>query len=435
MTNEHDVTLETDHLEEVIETPPPEKPVVVIQYRTRGVPWFLFVPLLLLVPLSAVAIYHRVTSRARAAIVPTPAQPQVTVKPEQTSASKDLKAVKPGTHGAAPLSPLAGGLAGETLLPLALNSQPIAPGSLPIWPSPAAKSEPAGPTASAAPKPADPSAASVPPPASNTAKPPDPAAAPKAAPSRTQPEPRSAVAVGFSLPRAGADDDNPFSELDIARNRPGDLLGQPSDPSSAGPSTAASAPDDRPQPTKEELMDDIQAEAAEKRSELKQLRHLKDHARDEIEAESLARTEEDRAAFRRELLDILKSGSKKVGQEINDLCDKYGRNYDPELRNRVFRSLGKAKGRTTRDAKVKMLRQFGVPEPGILDYLANAMNFTMNSRTGPRNVDEVRVSAARQLLQIKLTGDPGSAGGPQTQGGRAAGAGGPGSAPGPAQGR
>ena len=39
MTDEHgEVTLETDHLEEVIDTPPPGQPVVVIQYRTRGFP-------------------------------------------------------------------------------------------------------------------------------------------------------------------------------------------------------------------------------------------------------------------------------------------------------------------------------------------------------------------------------------------------------------
>ena len=39
MTEEENVSLETDHLEEVIETSPPSQPVVVIQYRTRGVPW------------------------------------------------------------------------------------------------------------------------------------------------------------------------------------------------------------------------------------------------------------------------------------------------------------------------------------------------------------------------------------------------------------
>ena len=54
------LNLETDHLEEVIESPPPGQPVVVIQYRTRGVPWYLALPLLVLVPLGAVAVYHRV---------------------------------------------------------------------------------------------------------------------------------------------------------------------------------------------------------------------------------------------------------------------------------------------------------------------------------------------------------------------------------------
>ena len=37
--------LETEHLQEVIETSPPAQPVVVIQYRTRGVPWYLVLTL------------------------------------------------------------------------------------------------------------------------------------------------------------------------------------------------------------------------------------------------------------------------------------------------------------------------------------------------------------------------------------------------------
>ncbi len=64
------LSLETDHLEQVIESPPPAQPVVVIQYRSRGVPWYLVLPLLIVVPLGAVGIYHRVVSRADAIFCP-----------------------------------------------------------------------------------------------------------------------------------------------------------------------------------------------------------------------------------------------------------------------------------------------------------------------------------------------------------------------------
>src|SRR5271165_5995405 len=65
-----DLNLETDHLEEVIESPPPSQPVVVIQYRSRGVPWYLVLPLLVLVPLGAVAVYHRLYARTHRTFVP-----------------------------------------------------------------------------------------------------------------------------------------------------------------------------------------------------------------------------------------------------------------------------------------------------------------------------------------------------------------------------
>ena len=81
-----DLNLETDHLEEVIESPPPAQPVVVIQYRTRGVPWYLVLPLLVLVPLGAVAVYHRVSSRVRYPLVPPPSADQSTRKAAERQA-------------------------------------------------------------------------------------------------------------------------------------------------------------------------------------------------------------------------------------------------------------------------------------------------------------------------------------------------------------
>ena len=130
-----DLNLETDHLEEVIESPPPAQPVVVIQYRTRGVPWYLVLPLLVLVPLGAVAVYHRVSSRVRYPLVPPPSADQSTRKAAERQAV-------PAALSEASVSATLQGLPSATIVdlgaPLALNSQPIAPGSLPaVLPSPA----------------------------------------------------------------------------------------------------------------------------------------------------------------------------------------------------------------------------------------------------------------------------------------------------------
>ena len=136
-----DLNLETDHLEEVIESPPPAQPVVVIQYRTRGVPWYLALPLLVLVPLGAVAVYHRVSSRVRYPLVPRPSADQSTRKAAERQAV-------PGALSKASVNAALQGLPSASIVdfgaPLALNSQPIAPGSLPAVlpaPAPAAKAD------------------------------------------------------------------------------------------------------------------------------------------------------------------------------------------------------------------------------------------------------------------------------------------------------
>jgi len=56
-----------------------------------------------------------------------------------------------------------------------------------------------------------------------------------------------------------------------------------------------------------------------------------------------------------------------------------------------------------------MLRLYGVPEAGILDFLANEIHYMINTRSGPRDSNEVRIDAAKQLLRIALVKDAGGA--------------------------
>ena len=128
-----DLNLETDHLEEVIESPPPAQPVVVIQYRTRGVPWYLVLPLLVLVPLGAVAVYHRVSSRVRYPLVPPPSADQSTRKAAERQAV-------PAALSEASVSAALQGLPSASIGDLALPGAQFAadrPGSLPaVLPAP-----------------------------------------------------------------------------------------------------------------------------------------------------------------------------------------------------------------------------------------------------------------------------------------------------------
>src|SRR5271166_3709726 len=421
-----DLNLETDHLEEVIESPPPAQPVVVIQYRTRGVPWYLVLPLLVLVPLGAVAVYHRVSSRVRYPLVPPSSADQSTRKAAERQAVPG--ALSEASVSAA-LQRLPSASIGDLGAPLALNSQPIAPGSLTaVLPAPAAKADltkPASPAAAtpAATKEGEPSksagssdlakaapgvtVASTPPPATTLVKEPGPQAAATTPVDATRPAPRGTVAIGFSVP---ADNDSPFAELDISRRLPASTPDQEQAAASNGPAAASDpSPDRQPQPTQDQLLQDIQAEAAEKNAELKQRRDLKDRAREVVDSESQARVEDQRAAFRRDLREAIKLSRKEAATQIDDLCNRYGRNYSDGLRSKARYLLERYGGKMSREAKVRMLRFHGVPEAGILDFLANDIHFMINTRNGPRDSNEVRIDAAKQLLRIALVKDAGGA--------------------------
>ncbi len=214
------------------------------------------------------------------------------------------------------------------------------------------------------------------------------------------------MAVGFSVPSS---DDNPFAELNISRGQPGTDQEHSAALDGTAPGGEA-APDLQPPPTEEQLRQDIEAEAAEKANELKERRDLKNRARDVIDSETQARVEDERAAFRRDLREAIKLTRREASVQIDELCNRYGRNYSEELRNKARFLLEHYGGKMSREAKVRMLRLAGVPEPGILDFLANEIHHSLaGTRRGPRDSFEVRIDAAKQLLNMKLSKDAGIA--------------------------
>jgi hypothetical protein len=390
----------------------PGQPVVVIQYRTRGLPWYLVLPMLVLVALGAVSFYHNFL-RSRSRLVPvddsSPTRNPGKARPAELASSGPVPP-NPFDNGPGALALPFGGIPG----PLSLNSQPL-PKAVTPAPGTEVKSEnpvlvPAavaakddrtssGPPAGMA----APGAAKMPPPT-----PPTPVTKegrgdhPRVAPSgqpTSRPDERVPLAVGFSVP---TDEDNPFSVFPISR-APADR--KPSEPPPDDPAMdrAEARPEtDHPVPTRDQVFDEIRAEADEKKAELKEVRGLKERAREEVAAESLQRLEAQRVDFRQQLEEILKSGSPTMGKEIDELCDKFGRAYDPLIRKKASYVLSHLTGKLTLQTKVKVLRKVGVPEPGVLDFLANELHHYVNSRNGPRDKDDVRVHAARQLLLMRL---------------------------------
>ena len=54
-----EVSLDTDRLEQLLEVPAPAQPVVMIEYRNRGVPWWVLVPLVVLRPAGGGHCYYQ----------------------------------------------------------------------------------------------------------------------------------------------------------------------------------------------------------------------------------------------------------------------------------------------------------------------------------------------------------------------------------------
>src|SRR5262245_50423926 len=105
----------------------PAPPVVVVQYRTRGLPWAVVIPLLLLVPAGAVSVYHNAiidSGRGRPS-QSTAARSQVALPasaPAGATATREITSKSASPAGSNP--------PGELVGPLSLNTQPIAPAAL-----------------------------------------------------------------------------------------------------------------------------------------------------------------------------------------------------------------------------------------------------------------------------------------------------------------
>jgi hypothetical protein len=177
-------------------------------------------------------------------------------------------------------------------------------------------------------------------------------------------------------------------------------------PPRAEPEPEAPAPAPAPAPTRDEVMEDIIHEAERKETERQRLENLKPKLGVMALADQIRKSQGQRAAFHDDLRQILMNPTDDPGKDIRDLCDQYGRETRVEIERAVDRALSTSHSRLSRRAKVKMMRDLGLPEPRILDFLAHEMDLRVNSRGGPRDRNEVRVQAARLLLMMPVATTP-----------------------------
>ncbi len=170
------------------------------------------------------------------------------------------------------------------------------------------------------------------------------------------------------------------------------------------------------EPSRDDVLRDIQREAEENDIRRQDMEGLKNNARGLLLTEAIARVEEKRAPFRKELSQLIAELGNDAGEEIEKLCDRYGKEALPQVKIAYARSLRAAPKRLTQQGRVELMRSLGVPEPLILDQLCHDFDKLINTRGGPRTEREVRVRAAQSLLRIPLTPPrrlPSGAGGPR----------------------
>lgn len=367
-------------------------PMIVIEYRNRGILSRLMPPIVILLATIAIMAYQRrtpvplavlrgpavapsnepvqaanpVTGQASASAIATQADPsRDRAKPDVRQSAPDVSQ-NPPREAVPPSNP-------EPLKPeppfSASNASPTAPEGTPAAPSAEA-------LASLSPFEFDPEDGLRP-----IALEPD---------SSARAEPSSPYTAGEFAPPAGRGRAVVLQGRDemTPPGPQGDRPGEESNP--AG------------EITKEEVLNDIEREAAQAKEQQKNLEELKPKARAMLLAETLARVQASRTPFRNELREALRAFGPNAGPEIDRICSQFGREMIPETKLVYYRAQRSVPKRMTRADEVNFMRACGLPEPVILDFLAHKLHKTINTRGGPRDENGVRINAAQMLLGIPL---------------------------------
>jgi hypothetical protein len=403
MSLDQEFTLEPDDRTPEADPPAaPAVPLVVIQYRNRGIHPAFLVPLLIVV----------IGSTVLALKFPPVAHPRVVsvsaTEPRPTSEARkaDRRPVRePGAAAAEPAPVRA------EYEPIVLRSQGLpSPASAFGTEPPAKPSVAEGVVAVAATAPAPPverAALDVPALQPPQLAPRPAGALPGAKPAgdgaaRDPAAPRPPVSP-FELVPAGGDRAGTAAPAPTAAAQPGRRPAVGFTPP-AEDEPGDDGPGDQPKMSKADVEADIEREAAEKRAERRPIAPEDPKSRLEELADAITRAHQQRVVFHAELDRLVTSGPQQgTGAAIERLCAQYGRNPPAAIRKFVTHEVATSTVRMTTRDRVEMMRRFGIPEPSILDFLCQQVERrTLNARGGPKTQDDVRVRAAKQLLAIPI---------------------------------
>ncbi len=397
MKIDNDPMLESDHLEELLETPAPSPPVVVVQYRNRGVPSWIFVPVVVLIPLAFV-FYHRMF-----------------VEPNRVRAAQDRALLLRQIEADRANQPLVReNGASTTVLP---KPDPVTSAAgTPVADETKAVSDPSKSGAEVASLPAQSQATRV-----GTASPNPPGIIGQSGPipslrpvsdNRSPFEPpisTDGIGSTANVGNAGKTSSTPTGDLTGSAAQ-GAIQGQlpagksdigRSDPAGdPGPGAQVAVGDGRigpqalpPLPTREEARREIEEEANKREAAIMaQLENKNSDLRSKWLEEQLK--------FRQELAEVVHSKGIQSGPDIATLDKRYGYQGDPVLYQVAYQKWRLAK--KSEKAKVDDARLHELPESAIFEFMCASLHTTIGTRGGPRDENEVRVRAAKLLLKYPL---------------------------------
>ncbi|MGP0066866.1 MAG: hypothetical protein ACLQGP_25155 [Isosphaeraceae bacterium] len=414
MSDDADNLLEVDRIDEVLEGTDQPQPVVVIQYKKKGLPSSWVMALFVLIPIGGMLFYYhrevkRLESKERAAKrdfeswkerfrIETVQEELIPIK-RVIAGSSSAESAGPILDKSSAIPPDSGNGKGASvgiiesrvlLHPVGMVTVPETKSSLTVASSavdaPAQSLDPSPSTPSsmepAKTQPNDsPSPLEASPLGSVEPSGPSLGAATVGAPSVVQPSPATSPA------RADVAD---------ARAQPSPI--EPgSGPAATGgpPGTPVAVQPEPPLPSKEETLRMIEEEAAQKKDEIR--RQVSDQA---VEIRRLR--DEERLRFHRELREALDSFGRQAGPAIDQLCVRYG--YESDSR-RVSQGTQFWFASTKPFAyRARWIREkLDLPETAILNFISDGLYARLHTPGGPRDRNELRVRAAHILLTCSPT--------------------------------
>jgi hypothetical protein len=370
MKSDHEASRESNRPDEARDATKPPRQVVVVNYGNRKLLLWVVVVFSVVVSICGILIYHRLVIEPDLARATEEAQALL----DGINENQDRAAKQATTQPSGPLA--------SSSTPKSANST----GAVVPQPSPIAKTAAPLPRDAAAPSlaqrdnaPSRPSVAKLPEPPAPVATPAKPKSDGQSkvvkSESTTKAVKQQSVVVTPSPPRA---------EPESAPAR------KPQPAVSSGPVVAQ---EPKPAPPKEEVPRPIPEETPDKRAEA-------DPQQETPQPDPGALKYEERLRFREELKIALQQGGNQAGTEIDKLLQQYRYNGNDDKLKQASRTW--FFGRISRPAKVRWIRSLDLPESVFIDFLSVDLERLIGARNGPRDMNDVRVRAAKILLTYEL---------------------------------